>query len=64
MIARTVLVALVTLASSAPAQGVRVGLARQPLSPNGRSNGPRTMSDGGIQGATPSSIRRRPTSTW
>jgi arginase len=40
----------------APAQGyfgedgrVRVSLAQQPLSPNGRSNGPRTMATGGIQ---------------
>src|SRR5690606_14650254 len=29
---------------------VRVSLAQQPLSPNGRSNGPRTMASGGIQG--------------
>ena len=28
---------------------VRVSLAQQPLSPNGRSNGPRTMAEGGIQ---------------
>ena len=28
---------------------VRISLAQQPLSPNGRSNGPRTMADGGIQ---------------
>jgi arginase len=52
----TLVVALLTPAASAPAQrymdatgGVRVALARQPLSPNGRSNGPKTMSDGGIQ---------------
>ena len=28
---------------------LRVALAQQPLSPNGRSNGPRTMAEGGIQ---------------
>lgn len=28
---------------------VRVALSQQPLSPNGRSNGPRTMAEGGIQ---------------
>ncbi len=28
---------------------LRVSLAQQPLSPNGRSNGPRTMAEGGIQ---------------
>ena len=28
---------------------VRVALTQQPLSPNGRSNGPRTMAEGGVQ---------------
>lgn len=28
---------------------LRIALAQQPLSPNGRSNGPRTMAEGGIQ---------------
>src|SRR5688500_14774725 len=28
---------------------LRISLAQQPLSPNGRSNGPRTMANGGIQ---------------
>lgn len=34
---------------AAPDGRVRVALARQPFSPNGTSQGPRTMADGGIQ---------------
>jgi arginase len=34
---------------TAPDGRLRVSLAQQPLSPNGRSNGPRTMADGGVQ---------------
>lgn len=39
----------VALASSAPAQQLRVSLAKQPFSPNGVSAGPTTMATGGIQ---------------
>jgi arginase len=47
--------ALVWLQAPAPARyaaadgRIRVALARQPFSPNGLSNGPATMADGGIQ---------------
>jgi arginase len=50
------LLAAATIASPATAQRyrdadgtLRVALARQPLLPNGRSEGPRTMAEGGIQ---------------
>ena len=52
------LVALLCLASASTAAAqryagpdgkIRVALSQQPLSPNGRSNGPRTMAEGGIQ---------------
>ena len=51
-----VAVLVVVCASGAAAQRyvgadgrLRVALSQQPLSPNGRSNGPRTMAEGGIQ---------------
>ena len=57
MRSRLLALLLAACASAADAQRytgadgkLRVSLAQQPLSPNGRSNGPRTMATGGIQG--------------
>jgi arginase family enzyme len=47
----TVLAVTATLdaQNTAPNRPIRVALARQPFSPNGLSNGPRIMAEGGIQ---------------